>query len=224
MDDYAIVLNAGSSSLKFCVYRRPEVEAWRLEARGQIEGIGTSPRFSAKDARDQRLADDPLDGAVERRAHGARCARRVAPLPVRRRARSWCRSPRRAWRRTVRRSDHCHAAGSGGSATADPARPSPSTAQPGGDRSGVRAASRRAAGRLLRHELPSRSAGCRGSDSAAQGDLPRRRAALWLSRSVVRVHRLGPATGRTRDRRGPGHRGAPGQRRQPVRPEKWPER
>ena len=71
MDDYAIVLNAGSSSLKFCVYRRPEVEAWRLEARGQIEGIGTSPRFSAKDARDQRLADDSLDGAVERRAHGA---------------------------------------------------------------------------------------------------------------------------------------------------------
>ena len=57
MDDYAIVLNAGSSSLKFCVYRRPEVEAWRLETRGQIEGIGTAPRFSAKDARDRVLAD-----------------------------------------------------------------------------------------------------------------------------------------------------------------------
>jgi acetate kinase len=49
MDDYAVVLNAGSSSLKFCVYRRPEIEAWQLDARGQIEGIGTSPRFSAKD-------------------------------------------------------------------------------------------------------------------------------------------------------------------------------
>ena len=24
MDDYALVLNAGSSSLKFCVFRRPE--------------------------------------------------------------------------------------------------------------------------------------------------------------------------------------------------------
>jgi acetate kinase len=33
MEDYALVLNAGSSSLKFSVYRRPEVEAWRLEAR-----------------------------------------------------------------------------------------------------------------------------------------------------------------------------------------------
>ena len=50
MDDYALVLNAGSSSLKFCVYRRPAGDAWGLEARGQIEGIGTSPRLTAKDA------------------------------------------------------------------------------------------------------------------------------------------------------------------------------
>ena len=64
MDNYALVLNAGSSSLKFCVYRRPTVDVWRLEARGQIEGIGTSPRFSAKDAHDRVLADDPLNGGV----------------------------------------------------------------------------------------------------------------------------------------------------------------
>ncbi len=49
MDDYALVLNAGSSSLKFCVYRRPDGAAWALEARGQIEGIGTAPKFTAKD-------------------------------------------------------------------------------------------------------------------------------------------------------------------------------
>ena len=64
MDDYAIVLNAGSSSLKFCIYRRPEVEAWRLEARGQIEGIGTSPRFLAKDGGGEALADDALGATV----------------------------------------------------------------------------------------------------------------------------------------------------------------
>jgi acetate kinase len=40
MDDYTLVINAGSSSLKFCVYRRPEVGAWQLDARGQIERIG----------------------------------------------------------------------------------------------------------------------------------------------------------------------------------------
>jgi acetate kinase len=64
MDDYALVLNAGSSSLKFCVYHRPEVEQWHLEARGQIEGIGTSPRLSVKDAEGTTLADQTLDEAV----------------------------------------------------------------------------------------------------------------------------------------------------------------
>jgi acetate kinase len=50
MDGYALVLNAGSSSLKFSVFKRPAEESWRLEARGQIEGIGTLPRLSVKDA------------------------------------------------------------------------------------------------------------------------------------------------------------------------------
>ena len=64
MDDYALVLNAGSSSLKFCVFARRSDAAWRLEARGQIEGIGTSPRLSAKDGTGARLADQPLDAGV----------------------------------------------------------------------------------------------------------------------------------------------------------------
>ena len=64
VDDYALVLNAGSSSLKFCVFQRPGGESWRLEARGQIEGIGTSPRLSVKDADGARLADDQLDASI----------------------------------------------------------------------------------------------------------------------------------------------------------------
>jgi acetate kinase len=64
MEDYALVLNAGSSSLKFCVYQRPEAEAWRLEARGQIEGIGTKPRFSAKDRAGETVAGHQLDQTV----------------------------------------------------------------------------------------------------------------------------------------------------------------
>ena len=47
MEDYVLVLNAGSSSLKFCVYQRSE-GAWLLEARGQIDGLGTFPRFTAR--------------------------------------------------------------------------------------------------------------------------------------------------------------------------------
>ena len=60
MDDYALVLNAGSSSLKFCVFQRPAGESWHLAARGQIEGIGTSPRLSAKDAGGESLANQDV--------------------------------------------------------------------------------------------------------------------------------------------------------------------
>ena len=70
MIDYAVVLNAGSSSLKFCVYQRPTNE-WHLEARGQIDGIGTSPRLSAKNGAGERLADQALDHAAVRDGHGA---------------------------------------------------------------------------------------------------------------------------------------------------------
>ena len=67
MGDYAIVLNAGSSSLKFSVYQRPQAAAWSLAARGQIDGIGTSPRFSASDGAGVRLVDERMDDGVDRR-------------------------------------------------------------------------------------------------------------------------------------------------------------
>ena len=60
MDDYAVVLNAGSSSLKFCVYRRPDAR-WRMEARGQIEGIGSAPTFAASDESGSELDRRTLD-------------------------------------------------------------------------------------------------------------------------------------------------------------------
>jgi acetate kinase len=65
VDDYALVLNAGSSSLKFGVYRRPAADAWRLEARGQIDGIGTSPRLTARDQAGAPIADERLDASVK---------------------------------------------------------------------------------------------------------------------------------------------------------------
>jgi acetate kinase len=64
MDDYALVLNAGSSSLKFCVFHRHEREKWTLASRGQIEGIGTSPRLSAKDGQGKAIIEKNLDGSV----------------------------------------------------------------------------------------------------------------------------------------------------------------
>jgi acetate kinase len=46
------------------VFRRPSGKSWLLESRGQIEGIGTSPRLSAKDGGGKNIADEKLGGAV----------------------------------------------------------------------------------------------------------------------------------------------------------------
>src|SRR5262245_47789672 len=74
MDDYALVLNAGSSSLKFCVFERPPAENWHLEARGQIEGIGTSPRLSVKDENGASLANQDVAARDGREAIDALAA------------------------------------------------------------------------------------------------------------------------------------------------------
>jgi acetate kinase len=64
MNDYILVLNAGSSSLKFCVYQRAETDSWSLKSRGQIEGLGTSPRLIVRDAEIRVLIDQVLDCEV----------------------------------------------------------------------------------------------------------------------------------------------------------------
>jgi acetate kinase len=64
MNDYALVLNAGSSSLKFSVYRRPSGMRWHVEAHGQIDGIGRSPRLTAHGEHGS-LADEKLDTSVK---------------------------------------------------------------------------------------------------------------------------------------------------------------
>jgi len=73
MNAYALVLNAGSSSLKFCVFRNPEPHVWRLEARGLIDGIGTAPNFSVKDAAGAAIDQRRLDIGV----HDGRAALEV---------------------------------------------------------------------------------------------------------------------------------------------------
>jgi acetate kinase len=65
VDGYSLVLNAGSSSLKFCVYRRPAGGHWHLESRGQIDGIGTAPHLKAKDADGNPLADHDLEHGIK---------------------------------------------------------------------------------------------------------------------------------------------------------------
>lgn len=64
MDAFALILNAGSSSLKFCMFRQADGTPWQVEARGQIEGIGTSPHMTVKDADGTRKLDQQLDSKV----------------------------------------------------------------------------------------------------------------------------------------------------------------
>jgi acetate kinase len=70
MADAVLTINAGSSSLKFSVYRISEDDGPSLSAKGQVEGIGTSPRLVAEDAAgrvliERRWPDDRGSGHTE---------------------------------------------------------------------------------------------------------------------------------------------------------------
>lgn len=74
MTGIILVLNAGSSSLKFAAYA---AGGDRMEAlhTGQMEGIGAVPRFTARDAAGQRIAEQHWEGADAPASHAAALGR-----------------------------------------------------------------------------------------------------------------------------------------------------
>jgi acetate kinase len=62
---YVLILNAGSSSLKFRVYELDDADAWSVAAGGQVEGIGTALRMHAKDGAGKTLASEALPGKAD---------------------------------------------------------------------------------------------------------------------------------------------------------------
>jgi acetate kinase len=61
--DVILVLNAGSSSVKFSMFTvDSRGQDLRLRYRGAIEGIGSDPRFFVADADGRRIVDQPLAG------------------------------------------------------------------------------------------------------------------------------------------------------------------
>jgi acetate kinase len=56
--DTILVVNAGSSSLKFSVFEIGEGRALRLASKGQLDGIGTQPRLRAQDAQGATVTDE----------------------------------------------------------------------------------------------------------------------------------------------------------------------
>lgn len=65
MADAILVLNAGSSSLKFSVFPIETSAGGPPLARGQVEGIGTAPRFVLRNERGETLEENELRGAAE---------------------------------------------------------------------------------------------------------------------------------------------------------------
>ena len=56
-----VVINAGSSSIKFSLFAGDSREALASFAHGEIQGIGTAPHFSAKDSQAQPLGEQRWD-------------------------------------------------------------------------------------------------------------------------------------------------------------------
>jgi len=57
MGNVILVLNAGSSSLKFSIFNVGAASLLSAMAVGQIEGLGTAPRLKAKGADGSVIAD-----------------------------------------------------------------------------------------------------------------------------------------------------------------------
>lgn len=62
MREPILVINAGSSSVKYSVFETAPNRSLRAGPRGQVEGIGTSPRLEVKNASGRRIAAQAVDG------------------------------------------------------------------------------------------------------------------------------------------------------------------
>jgi acetate kinase len=63
MTEIILVLNAGSSSIKFQLFAVSVLDRLERRIKGQIEGIGTCPRFTAKGIGREKLADETWPAA-----------------------------------------------------------------------------------------------------------------------------------------------------------------
>jgi len=60
MHEPILVINAGSSSIKFSVFETDADRSLTPGVHGEVAGIGTAPRFSVVDAQGRGLADEPI--------------------------------------------------------------------------------------------------------------------------------------------------------------------
>jgi len=58
MNQCISVINAGSSSIKFSLYEKLEEDTLQLLFSGQVDGIGSAPRFKAKNAQNETIDEE----------------------------------------------------------------------------------------------------------------------------------------------------------------------
>src|SRR6201997_1187959 len=63
MHEPILVINAGSSSIKFSVFETGADRSPSPAAHGEVEGIGTASRLSVTDLQGRNLAERPIAGA-----------------------------------------------------------------------------------------------------------------------------------------------------------------
>jgi acetate kinase len=64
MSETILVLNAGSSSIKFQLFSVGRDDLLERRMKGQVEGIGTRPRLLAKDGKEEILNDETRPAAT----------------------------------------------------------------------------------------------------------------------------------------------------------------
>jgi acetate kinase len=62
MHEPILVVNAGSSSIKFSVFETMSDRSLAAGVHGEVAGIGTSPQLEITDPRGRKLADGPVSG------------------------------------------------------------------------------------------------------------------------------------------------------------------
>ena len=182
MADVILVLNAGSSSIKFSAFD-VQGDTLGLIVHGQVDGLYTAAaHFSAVDHHGEHH-EQQWAGVETFGHHEGRADRRVpGGSPGRASSRGGGPS-RRAWRPTLQRPGARHARDRGRAGQAHAARAVASTAQPDADSHPRNGAARHRAGGLLRHGIPPHAARGDPGVRAARVDHQPGRAPLWIPRA-----------------------------------------
>ncbi|MGL4636647.1 MAG: acetate/propionate family kinase [Beijerinckiaceae bacterium] len=77
MSNHILTINAGSSSLKFAMFQADDLSC---AVTGQVEGLGTDPQLTVRNADGEKILNDPLEGTRMVKDHGQAMAVILAAL------------------------------------------------------------------------------------------------------------------------------------------------